>query len=50
MVCKVNSIFDEIFKIYRKKSGFTDFMKDILKNERFEQFKEKRNFSNPGRG
>ena len=25
-------------------------MKDILKNERFEQFKEKRNFSNPGRG
>ena len=32
MVCKVNSIFDEIFKIYvNKKSGFTDFVKEILK-------------------
>ena len=35
---------------YIEKKCFTDFMKDILKNERFEQFKEKRNFSNPGRG
>ena len=35
MVCKVNSIFDEIFKMYIhtqiKKSGFTDFVKEILK-------------------
>ena len=51
MVCKVNSIFDEIFKIYMQiKSGFTDFVKEILKkNERLKQFKEKGDFSNSGK-
>ena len=32
MVCKVNSIFDEIFETcVDRKSGFIDFVKQILK-------------------
>ena len=56
MVCKVNSIFDEIFKIYvNKKSGFTDFVKEILKYYDIKmsvlnKFGKKRNFSNLDRG
>ena len=32
MMCKVNKIFDEIFKIYTqiKKSGFTELVKEVI--------------------
>ena len=41
MICKVNSIFDEIFKIYKQIKSFTYFGKDIFIKKKKKEKKKK---------